>query len=318
MFALLGIAPGPDIGLHAAASLTGLSPVLTRTALNKLAQVSLIGRTTDGRYRMHDLIRRYAVDVAHLDLTEQQRDTALRRVIDHYAHTAHTASRLVHPNSRDIVPRPAAPDCRPEDVHSQAQAWSWFHREHECVLAAQHAAAEQGDHRTGWLVLRFLYPFHHLSGDFHRHVASCRTALSAALHLEDPAVHSDAHRFLGGALCRIERYEEGMDHLRIAETLARRLGDARCLTRTHEALALAWDQQGQHERALRHATHALRFVTSLNESNVVTGALLSTITGISRLAESDSLRRGLERLPGGDAGRLEGGRRRDYRAGSVG
>nr|WP_241829059.1 BTAD domain-containing putative transcriptional regulator [Saccharothrix sp. CB00851] len=279
VFALLGIAPGPDIGLHAAASLTGLPPVETRTALDKLAQASLIGRTADGRYRMHDLIRRYAADAAHRELTEQQRDTALRRVIDHYTHTAYTASRLVHPLSRDVVPRPAALGCRPEDVHSQVQAWSWFHREHECVLAAQRAAAERGDHRTGWLVMRFLYPFRHLSGDFHRHVTSCRIALSAALHLEDPAVHSDAHRFLGGALCRIERYEEGMGHLRIAETLARRFGDDRCLTRTHEALALAWNQQGQHERALHSATHALRFVTSLH--NPVWQATAHTIAGRS-------------------------------------
>ncbi|WP_246107580.1 AfsR/SARP family transcriptional regulator [Saccharothrix saharensis] len=279
VFALLGIAPGPDMGLHAAASLTGLSPVQTRTALNKLAQASLIGRTADGRYRMHDLIRRYAVDAAHRGLTEQHRNTALRRVIDHYAHTAHTASRLVHPHNRDVVPRPAAPGCRPEEVHSQVQAWAWFHREHECVLAAQHAAAERGDHRTGWLLMRFLYPFHHLSGDFHRHAASCRTALSAALHLEDPVMHSDAHRLLGLALCRIERYEEGMDHLRMAETLARRLGDARCLTRTHEGFALAWDQQGQHELALRSATRALRFVASLH--NPVWQATAHTIAGRS-------------------------------------
>lgn len=65
MFGLLGIAPGPDIGLPAAASLTGVPPARTERALRTLEDASLLGRDAHSRYSMHDLIRAYATDTAH-------------------------------------------------------------------------------------------------------------------------------------------------------------------------------------------------------------------------------------------------------------
>jgi predicted transcriptional regulator of viral defense system len=54
---LLGIAPGPDIGLPAVAALSGLGTGHTRKALTALEEASLLERRSQGRYAMHDLIR---------------------------------------------------------------------------------------------------------------------------------------------------------------------------------------------------------------------------------------------------------------------
>ncbi|HEY8981932.1 MAG TPA: helix-turn-helix domain-containing protein, partial [Streptomyces sp.] len=83
VFALLALAPGPDISLPAAAGLTGLGAGRTRSVLRRLEQSSLIAQDTAGRYRMHDLIRRYAATVHTMD------DAGLRRVLDFYTHTAY-------------------------------------------------------------------------------------------------------------------------------------------------------------------------------------------------------------------------------------
>ncbi|WP_245378787.1 hypothetical protein [Kibdelosporangium banguiense] len=52
MFALLGIAPGADISLPAAASLLGLPPAETRIVLLGLEQASLITQDMHGRGRL--------------------------------------------------------------------------------------------------------------------------------------------------------------------------------------------------------------------------------------------------------------------------
>ncbi|MGW5744652.1 hypothetical protein [Amycolatopsis sp. NPDC003861] len=52
-FALLGIAPGPDIGLPAAVHLLGLPERETHMTMRALADASLLDRTPGSRYGMH-------------------------------------------------------------------------------------------------------------------------------------------------------------------------------------------------------------------------------------------------------------------------
>ncbi|MEK8169747.1 hypothetical protein NKH77_07910 [Streptomyces sp. M19] len=67
--------------------------------LRALEEASLLDRDPAGRYSMHDLIADYAVETAR-QLDERVRRSALRRVVDFYLHTAHTADRLLRPQPR--------------------------------------------------------------------------------------------------------------------------------------------------------------------------------------------------------------------------
>ncbi|KOX29196.1 hypothetical protein ADK67_11050, partial [Saccharothrix sp. NRRL B-16348] len=98
VFALLGIAPGPDTTPPATAALTGLPDRLARRTLSGLENASLLERRPGGRYAMHDLVRRYAADTAHTTLPEHVREAALTRVADFHLHTAHAAARLLEPH----------------------------------------------------------------------------------------------------------------------------------------------------------------------------------------------------------------------------
>ncbi|ROP41860.1 tetratricopeptide repeat protein [Saccharothrix texasensis] len=164
----------------------------------------------------------------------------------------------MHPHGKVIALPAPVPGCVPEQVATQAQAWAWFQREQACALAAQRAAADRREHLAAWLLMRSLYPFHHLTADMRNHVEACRTALNAALSQNDPTLQCDAHRFLGEALCGIGRHDEGMEHLHTALTTARHLDDRSYLSATHHAFALAWEHQGRHDEALRSATRFLR------------------------------------------------------------
>jgi hypothetical protein len=77
LFCLLGVAPGPDIDLAAAAALAGLQPCQARNVLRALEEGSLISINQAGRYQLHDVIRRYAVERARTDLPLSARVAAL-------------------------------------------------------------------------------------------------------------------------------------------------------------------------------------------------------------------------------------------------
>ncbi|MFK5687966.1 hypothetical protein ACI3GN_15500, partial [Lactiplantibacillus plantarum] len=65
LFRFLGVHPGPDIGVTAAASLAGMSPREVRPLLAELTRAHLIEEQAPGRYAFHDLLRAYAAELAH-------------------------------------------------------------------------------------------------------------------------------------------------------------------------------------------------------------------------------------------------------------
>ena len=62
VFGLMGLAPGPDISLSAASSLTMLPAARVRAVLRDLETASLVQQHVPGRYRMHELLRLTAAD----------------------------------------------------------------------------------------------------------------------------------------------------------------------------------------------------------------------------------------------------------------
>ena len=64
MFCLLGVHPGPDITVLAAASLAGVRRDQAGRALGELMAACLLTEHTSGRYAFHDLLRAYAAEQA--------------------------------------------------------------------------------------------------------------------------------------------------------------------------------------------------------------------------------------------------------------
>jgi hypothetical protein len=92
-FRLLGLHPGPDVTVPAAASLTARPSGAVRPLLTALSQAHLVAEHLPGRYVMHDLLRGYAAELAAAEPDEER--AAVRRMLDHYLYTADSADRLV-------------------------------------------------------------------------------------------------------------------------------------------------------------------------------------------------------------------------------
>jgi tetratricopeptide (TPR) repeat protein len=283
-FALLGSAPGPDIGLPAAACLIGLPETETRKVLRALEQASLLTLDDGGRHRMHDLVRRHAAG-----LDEQGREAGLRRVLDFYAHTAHAAERVMNPDRPPVEPVPPEPGVRLHPIADDPGAMAWFDAERHTLLAAQQVAAAHHRHHTAWLIAWAVTEYLQRRGHLHDQVTVWRTAVDAAAHL-DSAAGILAHRLLGRSYAYLMRHEDAIRHLHRALALADLQDDLANQAHTHQGLARAWERRGDNRRALDHATRALHLYRTLGEPLGEANALSAVGQLAAWLGEYDTAR----------------------------
>ncbi len=261
---LVGLAPGPDIGLRAAASLIGTTVARARTLLRGLEQKSLIDHDGAGRYRMHDLVRRYLTERARGEPDGDRMD-ALCRIVDFYLHTAYAADKLLDPHREAIALTPPAPGCLPLAVPDEAAALAWLDREHTCLLAAQRLALELGRQVPTVQFALVSLTFHWRMGRLDDHVAMGRLALVAAERTGSPTVQALAHRQLAEAYALQGRQAEALEHLRQAQPLAERFDDASGQAHVLRILAWAKSEQGEFGLALQDIVRALRLFQSAGD-----------------------------------------------------
>ncbi|MFG1708115.1 ATP-binding protein [Nonomuraea sp. M3C6] len=131
MFRLLGVLPGADFDAPVAGALADMTPDRVNAVLEELVDAHLVQEPSPGRYRLHDLIRRYAADIAADE--EPQADAAVHRVLSHYLEQATAYDRtlpLLH--RKETVPG------------DPAKAMAWFDTEYANLIACFDTAVRLG------------------------------------------------------------------------------------------------------------------------------------------------------------------------------
>jgi DNA-binding SARP family transcriptional activator/tetratricopeptide (TPR) repeat protein len=260
VFRLLGLLVGPDISAPAAADLTGLPVDDVRKRLHDLCDAHLVQRHA-ARYRMHDLLRQFAAELAQQRTPRPIREVAVRRLVDGYVEAAEAADEVLaalreqHPSS--------APAAR--GLTDRAAARAWFEQEYACLLAAQQAAADNGWDRQVWRLARSLSHFHRWRGHVHNNLTVWRAGLAAAERLTDPAARAEAHLRLGPACARTNDFPEAMAHLRLAADLYHELGNTYREADAHATMTVVLEMQEDYREALAHASEALRLFQSIGD-----------------------------------------------------
>ncbi|GAA2151567.1 BTAD domain-containing putative transcriptional regulator [Kitasatospora kazusensis] len=257
LFRLLGLHPGPDVALPAAACLAGLTPAQARAALDELIDSHLLTEHAPGRYLSHDLLRAYAADLARSTEDEAARAAATERLLDHYLHTAHAAERLIFPARDPITLGARHPGAVPVELGTAAAASAWFDAEHPVLLALGVLAADRGSDAHAWQIPWSLTTYLVRTGRLRDVRASQRSGLAAAQRLGDLRGQALAQRVLG-QLCREpgER-EAGREHLEQALDLERRLGSLSGQGDVLHSLAFWHALSDGHAEALEHARRGL-------------------------------------------------------------
>ncbi|MFY1671014.1 AfsR/SARP family transcriptional regulator [Plantactinospora sp. WMMB334] len=255
LFRLLGLHPGPDITAPAAASLAGVPVARLRLPLTELARAHLITERRPGRYACHDLLLSYATELVHSEESEECRNAALHRLLDHWVHTAYAADRLLDPHREPIALAPPRPGVAVEDLADHDQARAWSVSEHPQLLGAVETALAAGFDTHTWQLAWAMTTFLERSGHWHHLAAVHSAALRAGERLGDARVRARAHRRIAHFRIWFDR-DDAEDHLRRALALYRDLGDGYGQARVHLNLAVVYERRGQHRAALDHAEQA--------------------------------------------------------------
>jgi DNA-binding SARP family transcriptional activator/tetratricopeptide (TPR) repeat protein len=257
LFRLLGLLPGTQISVPAAASLAAMGVSEVRRVLTELTRVSLVTDHAPGHYTLHDLLRAYAGDLVSTEEPPEQRRAATGRLLDHYLHTAANANRMLYPQ-RDKVRLP--------EIHSGAvvveftdegQATAWLRRQHRAMLSATRSAAGSGFDVHLWQLSVVLANFIDGHGLFEELAAIHEDAVAAAQRLRDHRAEALCRRYLAYAYRRHGRLDEAQHELLRSLEIFESIPDETGRGYTYLGLAGLCQQRGDLATALTHARQAL-------------------------------------------------------------
>jgi DNA-binding SARP family transcriptional activator/tetratricopeptide (TPR) repeat protein len=257
LYRLLGLHPGPDIAIPAVASLAALPAGQARTLLTELARAHLLTEHAPGRYTLHDLLRAYATEQAQAHDSDDARSAALRRLLDHYLHTAHAATMMLEPGLDPITPVQPGAGVALGEAATAEDALSWFTAEHAALLPAVVMAAQAGMAAHAWQLAWSLTTFLLRRGRWDDQVLVQNAALSAARRANDLA--GQAHALYGVALgyARSGRFGKARPYFQHALRRFEKLGDHVSQARIYSSLTWLSERQERPAEALSHALRAL-------------------------------------------------------------
>ncbi|MEV7090933.1 BTAD domain-containing putative transcriptional regulator [Streptomyces sp. NPDC093085] len=260
-FRRLGLHPGADFTLGAAAALLDLPEAAAERLVEALLTSHLLRESTPDRYRFHDLLAEYARSRAIAEDDVDHRETAVHRVIKFYIRMVDHADRVLYPRRVRLAPREGTEEEPRLDHETPADTpanppmetiKNWFDTERGNLLAAERYARTHG-HRE--LAAQLAYGI----AEF----------LNAECHWQDAAnvlghavthwtATADQHAlcrtllYLGAAQANIGRYAEAGETDRRALEIARATGDREAEAEILRVQGVLSWHLGENRTALAH------------------------------------------------------------------
>ncbi|MFY1669818.1 ATP-binding protein [Plantactinospora sp. WMMB334] len=257
LFRLLGLPVGREISTVAAASLAGIPVRQASLALAELHQRHMVGTPAPGRYALHDLLRAYAAELAQQVEPAVERDDAVRRLLDHYLHTAYAAVRLLYPHRGPVDLVPAGTGAVVDAPAGIPAALAWLAAEHAVLTDAVRCAADAGLGHHTWQLAWSVSDFLQRRGHWYDWLTSLRTGLVAARRQADLPGQAHLHHHLGLACAMLGRHDEALAHLHQALEHFAGLGDRAGSAAIHLGLGSLLVRLGSYGEALDHDRRAL-------------------------------------------------------------
>src|SRR6266498_2908859 len=266
-FGLLGLLDGPDVGVPVAARLLDNSEERAERVLERLVDAQLLETPTPGRYRLHDLLRLYARELASRRYAQPVLAAALTRALGFYVATAWHTLALLRPGDYRLQ---AADDrwCEGGLKFADEQAaLGWLEAERPNLLAAVgQAAATPGVHPEIAIQLaQALFGYFCVRSHWEDCVQASQTALETARRIGDRAAQARAYNDLGGAYLRRGQYDRALGNHQPSLALYRKLGDRAGEAETLNELGVVYQRQGRYREALACHEESLALRRELNQ-----------------------------------------------------
>ncbi|WP_370367687.1 BTAD domain-containing putative transcriptional regulator [Catenulispora sp. GP43] len=227
--------PGPDIGLPAAAALAQSDATGTDLALDALVEHHLIEETTRHRYRLHDLIREFALDRAWHEQTLDDVEDAVHRTFLLYLQTAERAGRTLYPSEPashntsqpQSIAEPADLAGVAIDVDSRKSVRAWLDLESANLTAILEFASAHGWRGPTTSLLHILAGHLDRRGHWREAIELLRKAATDVPDLqsastdpsEDFATAAQIHTDLAAFYARAGELEKALTHATAAVTI---------------------------------------------------------------------------------------------------
>ncbi|MEV0459135.1 ATP-binding protein [Catellatospora methionotrophica] len=302
-FALLGLHPGQDLGLGAAAALCGADPGATLRTVTALTRAHLLEQYQRDRYTMHDLLRAYAGELGRA-LPAADREAARDRLHDHYLALARDSVRAAYDPTADQAAARRVLDLDRANMinaaaygaphHTRGLAASLTRHLETCshfhdalTLAALDLAAARAQHDAAAVAGARcrLGAIHRRLGDYARGLEHYAAALDQYTELSDDAGKAAAVLGVGSSLWRLGRYTDALDVLRTSLAWHQGLGDRPGQAATLNHLGIVHRRLGQYRDARAHYGRALAIQVDLG--NVAGQANARANLGIVQLRLGD-------------------------------
>jgi tetratricopeptide (TPR) repeat protein len=258
MFRLLGVHPGPDTSVPAAASLAGVTTGSAYSALRELSLAHLAEEHAPGRFTVHDLLRAYAAELAAtVDGPDSMRAAELR-LLDHYLHSGHAAALLRVPAvDFGAITQPAT-GVVIDPPRTVEEATAWYTAESDTMLAACSRAAESDLAPYNWQLPCVLAPYLIRQVRWAESAATQRAASASAKRAGDLRGVGYASYHLAQALDLSDGGKDAEAHLRQAESAFTAVGDDIGRGLALYGLSRVLRGQDRYEEALSVARESLR------------------------------------------------------------
>ncbi|MGN9837113.1 BTAD domain-containing putative transcriptional regulator [Nonomuraea sp. H19] len=264
-FRAFGVLEVPEVGVELTAALTDVDQTTAEAALDELTEARLLEPAGDGRFRMHDLLRLFAAELAAAHDAPKERTEAVGRALDWYLDRGRQLQGLLQPH---LVSAGGGARESGVDLRDPAEAVRWLDTELPCLVAAAVQAAKGGPGGFVTELMALIKAIAMKSGYWRELETIARLAIEVARRDGDRAAEASTLSTLGLVEWRSGQAEAAHGLLRRALTLWRDVGE-----RGEEGLALhnlGWlcMQTGDLDGALDHISAGLLLLEAHGSNRV--------------------------------------------------
>lgn len=260
----LGLHPGTTTDAYAAAALTGIPVHDASQHLDTLYSEGLLTEVGYRRYGMHDLIRRYAQDLAAADA---ERDHGVGCLLDYYQRTATLAAAQLARQSRStaaLTVSATAPVAVPR-LPDPPRALTWLRTERANLLACVDYVTRTGQHTRVVALTAALADLLRRDGPWNDAVTRHSNAVQAARQLRDRQGLANALNDLGAAHRLVGHYPAAAKDLQTALSIYRELADRQGEANAVNDLGAVQRQVGNYTDATEALQTALNIYRDLGD-----------------------------------------------------
>jgi DNA-binding SARP family transcriptional activator/tetratricopeptide (TPR) repeat protein len=304
----LALHPDGNFSRYAGVALSGDPwPWAAERGLEALADCHLIEEPTRGHFAFHALIHQYASHVAQALDPEQDRQYAIRLLLDYYVCLAEHADMVAYPfHRRMAVPdgmifqndvtatNGAAGALLLPPIRTRQDGQKWLEFERASLLHAARYASECGFPQHAGLLPHLLARFLDTWGDWAEAIDLHRISANAWRAIGNASGEARALADLGYALCQTGQYDEAIRHAKDALAIARETASRADEAEALGTLGVVLRRQARYPDALACHDGALTIWQSLGDRHGEAETLRRSAIALLQLRRVDDALRHAE------------------------